>query len=89
MTYRTMPFAAAAALCALAGCTSSSPTTANIRDANLGIPGSGIVTGYGAAGATPSSGSGGTGATAKSNMDTLGARSDAARGGTGSGPVGY
>jgi hypothetical protein len=87
MTYRTIPFAAA--LLALAGCTSSSPTTANVRDANLGIPGSGIVTGYGAAGATPSTGSDGTGATSRSNMDTLGTRNDAARGGTGSGPVGY
>jgi hypothetical protein len=88
MTYRTLPLAAAAML-ALAGCSSSSPTTANIADANLGIPGSGIVTGYGASGATPSSGSGGTGTTDKANMDTLGTRNDLARGGTGSGPVGY
>jgi hypothetical protein len=88
MTNRTT-LIAAAALLALAGCASSSPTTSNIADSNLGIPGSNMVTGYGVAGAVPSSGAGGTGATENSNMDTLGTRADQLRGGSGDGPVGY
>jgi hypothetical protein len=76
-------------LLALGACSSSSQT-ANIRDANLGIPGSGIVTGYGASGATPSSGAGGTAASDRGdNMDTLATRADRMRGGTGNGPTGY